>query len=207
MWEVAFLYASILHRVTALESIFSRRTACDIVPFRGYWQVGGCGQDLGAEKTRSQKNTWKWRRIPPACPEPVEGSTASSWRSSRALCWAFLVMEIHILPSCIVPCLPKLCSTTASSPAGWKGILEGLHESYSMILECKSIIQTNKHRSTYFVCWGNPSQTERFRGESICCKYEKCPPLWGRHFIKEAARVTNVFVFNLKVRLNNSSNH
>ena len=30
-----------------------------------YLQVGGRGQCLGAEKTRSQKNVRKWRRIPP----------------------------------------------------------------------------------------------------------------------------------------------
>jgi hypothetical protein len=71
-------------------------------------------------------------------------------RLRSAFCWSVLVMELHILSSCIVPCLPKLCSTTASSPAGWKGNQKGLHELYSMILESKSIIQTNKHRSTYF---------------------------------------------------------
>jgi hypothetical protein len=53
-----------------------------------------------------------------------------------------------------------------SSPPGWMGNLEGLHELHSMILDCKSIIQTSKHRLTYFVCWGNLSQTKRFRGKA-----------------------------------------
>src|SRR3972149_6326946 len=69
------------------------------------------------------------------------------WRQTRAC---------HIKPGGSLPAQrtrPSPCNTTAPNPAGLQGILEVLHQSYSILLECKSIIQTKEHHLIYFVFW------------------------------------------------------
>jgi hypothetical protein len=49
---------------------------------------------------------------------------------------------------CTLP--PQTLQYNSLKPGWLEGKPERIHELYSMILESKSIIQTNKHRSTYF---------------------------------------------------------
>jgi hypothetical protein len=111
------------------------------------------GLCLGAEKLEARKMLKNPARRKAAVPSVQQPAPHTKCDGAHALLGCFGYGNTSsIALYCTLP--PQTLQYISFQP-GW---LEGkLGRITRMILECKSIIQTNKHRSTYFVCWGNLS--------------------------------------------------